>query len=74
MLKNCLERVTVYSGAAVVEAPKNSLRIKVVKSVTDLNRIKPLSYSTSYLYAKDQNAIFPLNSMHDDASGTDVIA
>ena len=50
LLKNVLERTTGYAGATIVEAPNNALRIKVVKSVTDLNRFKRLSFATEYLY------------------------
>ena len=53
--KNVVERNTAYSSATVKQAPNNSLMIKVNKSVTDLNRFKSLPFSTSYLYAKDQN-------------------
>ena len=74
LLKNCLERTPTYTGAVVREAPNNALHIKITKDVTDLGRFKSLPFSTSFLYAKDQNAVFPLNSIADDGAGAGVVA
>ena len=68
LLKNVIERTPTFASATVTQAPNNALNIKLEKSVTDLSRFKTLPFSKSYLYMKDQNAIFQLNSMHDDGA------
>ena len=56
LMKQVIERTPAYSGASVTRAPgSNALKIKLTKSVTDLQRFKSLSYSSRHLYLKDVN-------------------
>ena len=74
LLKDVTARSSNYTAAEVIQTPNNALRITLSQSVTDLNRFKSLTSTTSYLYARDQNKIFNLGSMQDDAPKTEVVA
>ena len=68
LMKHVVERTPAYAGAQVTRAPGNSLNIKLTKSVTNLQRFQTLNYSNRYLYLKDTNQVYPIDTMSEDAS------
>ena len=69
LMKNVFGRSAAYGGAKIGLAPGNALKIKLTKSQTDLQRFKTLSYSSRYLYLKNEEAggsVYPLDQMAED--------
>ena len=74
LFKNVIERSPAYAGAVIRHAPDNNRLIELSKSVTDLTRYKALSHKSSYLYQTSDGKMLKLNSMQQDAAGSDVKA
>ena len=73
LMKNVIERTPAYAGAQITPAPGNALKIKLTKSVTDLQRFKSLPHSSRHLLLKDSDQVYPIDQMAEDAS-SDLLA